>query len=337
MGQKLIFKTLLAMNLDKALDILEVNNPSEVRIDNLKSITRRAKKRWHPDTIAGLNPSAEKIQEYEGNFKLVDEAIFVLESFINGTYHSPQSAFKGKEKPPQKSSEEVLREEAPAMQTTLKSIFDQVKKQKFMYSEDEVVLSEGDKIKDLMNDDLKQDIPFWAVLSYFYSGYIGFVLLIIGLFLGAIAGEMTQNIISIIIVLYAVFQALVCFLLILPMSRFWLPEKLVEIIQSVSIFNANLFSNFIFRVGSIWYFLYAIPRFFARIFYVFVYVLYQPFILIFGNRVVRRVVRKHPYYANYAYWYIEDLINTPASQLSVENLFDLGDVHSNLVKIKNSF
>jgi hypothetical protein len=324
------------MNLDKALDILEVNNPSEIKIDDLKAIGRRAKKRWHPDTIAGLNPSAEKIKEYEENFKLVDEAIFVLETFINGTYHNPQSAFKGKEKPPQKSSEEVLREEAPAMQTTLKSIFEQVKKQKFMYSEVEVVLSEGDKVKDLMSDDLKQDIPFWAVLSYFYSGYIGFILLVVGFFLGMITGETTQNIISIIIVLYAVFQALVCFLSILPMSRFWLPEKLVEIMRSVLIFNTNLFSNFLFRVGSIWHFLYAIPRFFARIFFVFVYVLYQPFILIFGNRVVRRVVKKQAYYANYADWYIETLIHSKSTDLTTEELFDLGEIHKNLIRVSEN-
>jgi hypothetical protein len=323
------------MNLDKALDILEVNNPSEVKIEDLKTIAKKAKKRWHPDTIAGLNPSAEKINEFEENFKLVEEAISVLESFIRGEYHNPESAYKGKQKSYQKSSEEILREEAPNMQSTLKSVFNDVKKKKFMFTEEEVVLSEGDKVKDLMNQDLKEEVPYFAVVGYFYSGYIGLILLIAGLILGAFLGESIQKIVAIAITLYALLQTIVCIVLILPMSRFWLPPKLSEIMVNLTNFNVNFFNNFIYRVGSVWHFIFGIPRFFARIFYFLVFVLYQPFILIFGNKVVRRVVKKQAYYANFADWYIEELINSRVTDLTDEQLFHLGDIYSDLSQVKS--
>jgi hypothetical protein len=323
------------MNLDKALDILEVNNPNEVKIDELKTISKKAKKRWHPDTIAGLNPSQEKISEYEENFKLVEEAIAILESFIKGNYHNSESAYKGQQKSYQKSSEEILREEAPNMQSILKSVFAEVKKKKYMFSEEEIVLSEGDKVKDLMNQDLKEEVPYFAVVGYFYSGYIGLILLIFGFLLGAVLGETAQKIVAIGIILYAVFQSLVCLGLILPMSRFWLPLKVSDIMVNVTNFNVNFFNNFIYRVGSVWHFIFGIPRFFARIFYFFIFILYQPFILIFGNKVVRRVVIKQAYYANFADWYIEELMNSKISELTDEKLFHLGDMYSNLSKVND--
>ncbi|WP_337043801.1 J domain-containing protein [Emticicia sp. 17c] len=322
------------INLDKALDILEVNNPSEVKPEDLKAIAKKAKRRWHPDTIAGMQPSAEKVQEYEENFKLIDEAIAVLQSFMNGSYHNPQSAYKGQPKQAQKSSEEILWEQVPEMQATLRSVFEEVKKRKFMYTEETVVLSEGDTIKDLMNEDLKQEVPYYAVVSYFFSGYIGFILLLAGLFIGFVGGPTVQNIVTFALFVYALFQTLVCLALILPMSRFWLPPAVSDLMVKVTNFNINFFNNFVYRVGSVWHFIFGFPKLLARIFYVVVFVLYQPFILIFGHRVVRRVEKKQAYYANFADWYIQELIHLNRAEFTNDQLFHLGEMYTYLSRVK---
>ncbi|MBW4475663.1 MAG: hypothetical protein KME54_02020 [Tolypothrix brevis GSE-NOS-MK-07-07A] len=76
--------------LQEALLLLEISNLDRVVQSDLPLIRRKAFKRWHPDTIAHTNPSQETVKRYERNFRLIDQAIAMVEAYLRGEVHSSE-------------------------------------------------------------------------------------------------------------------------------------------------------------------------------------------------------------------------------------------------------
>ena len=323
------------MNLDQALYILEVNDPTSVTIDQLARISKRAKKRWHPDRIPLAQQDPKTVQYYQDNFVQVELAVEVLQSFIEGKYHAHQNTSQSYSAPKQESNEEILRRNAPMMQTKLREIFDEIVARKFMFHQEDVILSEGDKIGDLLQLDLSQKMPFFAALSFGYALCIsGLMFLIIGFAGLFIKSSLFVGAVGALVFIWLSAQTLVSFIGLLPMSRFWLPPSLSDLMVQIINFpilslgflvNGNNLISGLLRI---------IINGVAFLINIIAVILYQPAILLFGNRVIRRVVRKQAFYANYADWYVKELAHKPLNTLSVDELFKLGDMYTRLSRVE---
>lgn len=244
------------------------------------------------------------MQYYQENFVRVEEAIDILRLFIGGRYHTQQNTSDAYSAPKQESSEEILRRNAPMMQTTLREIFAEVVARKFLFHQEDVVLSEGDKVRDLLRLDLSQKMPFYAALSFGYSICMaGLLFLILG-FASLFINSTILGGLVMVTALWGAIQSLVCFMGLLPMSRFWLPQNLSDLMVRIINFPIFTMDSIMNRNNLISALLRIVVFGVAHLFNILALVLYQPAILLFGDRVVRRVVKKQDFYANYTDWYI---------------------------------
>lgn len=323
------------ITLEQALDILEINEITTVKVEDLPKIAKKAKKRWHPDTIAGTNPTQETVNKYEENFKAIEGAATAIYQFLKGDYQGGEKV-KYETKPNQNQEPEVIiRQNARDLQETLIKIWQTVKEKNYKKTVEEVVLSPGDKLKDLFTEDFKEHTSFFAIASFFYSIFLFLLLYLIGLFF---KNTGFGQFYFIILYIWLGIQTISCFLGLLPLSRFWLPE----IVSNVMVKFINFgFSIFHWYEGSelsdkwVFQILFNLPIIIAKAAeYIILYPIYEIAKLSFGERIVRRVVKSQPYYAGGADWYIETLMNKEPSQMTHDELFHLSHFYSELSDVK---
>lgn len=319
----------MELTFDQAIELLEITDISKLSVDDIAQLEKKSKKRWHPDKVSHLK-NDEITQEYTNKFQQIETACKMILSYLNGTYQAGE-AFTETSNASHKEPEDVIRENASNIQVTLRDLWNLIKEKKYKWTTENVILSDGFKLKDLLREDFKEDIAMLSVVSFFYGFVILWILIAIGTAISPIIGAF--------IGIFWILQALSCACGLLPLSRFWLPES----IQSIMIWFIN-FGLKIYnwaenesRAAAWWVqLLVAIPNLFAlAIKYIVLFPLYETTKLIVGDKVVGIVKKSVNYYAGAAEWYIDDLILKNPDEMTGDELFHLSYLYSELSDIKS--
>lgn len=312
------------LTFDKAIELLEITDISKISISDLTNIAKKAKKRWHPDRIAHLK-DAEITREYTLNFQQIEGACELITEYLNGTYKAGE-AFSSKTEYYQEEPEEIIRKNADNIQATLKNLWETIKNTKYRHTLKEVLLSDGYNLKDLLHEDFKEDIAMLSIVSFFYGAILIGILTAIGSAISPGLGTLIS--------IFGILQVLSCFLGLLPLSRFWLPQQLQEIMLWFINFGLGIY-NWAERESSTasWWvqILVAIPNLFAlAIKYIILFPLTEIAKAIVQDKIVGIVKENVNYYADVAEWYINDLLNKNPNQMSRDELFHLSYLYSEL-------
>ena len=316
------------LSFDLAIEILEIVDISKVSLDELSRITKKAKIRWHPDRIAQYKDE-EEIAKYTHYFQLIAPAAEMVESYLRGEH---QAGEKFEREPTQEVRDpaEVIRENAPDMQANLRDLWERVRQSNFKHTVQEVVLSDGFRLKDLLRQDFKEDLAGLSIIS-----------LVCGLVLTVVIGTIVQLMLpplGVVVLVFGGLQALACLLGFLPLSRFWLPEK----VQEIMLWFINLgltFFHWISRNSEgtrvVLQLLVGIPVLLSYLVkYLVLFPLYELAKLIVGDRVVGVVKESVNYYAGGAEWYIEQLMTKAPYEMSEKELYDLSYLYGEFQGVK---
>lgn len=317
------------MTLSSAIEILEITDLSKIDISELSTIRRRAKKRWHPDRISYANPGEETIKRFERNFSLVDKAIELVNDYLGGETPVSAKVAAGYNRSQQSERpEDFARRNAGEFQQMVRNVWARVKEQSYKLKEEVVILAEGHKISDLLMEDLKDNIPVIAFVSL-YNGIIVFtlIILIMVLVLSGISNKMIVTIILYVLTFAWIAQALSCVVMFLPLSRFWVPEKVESFVMGLT--NIGLSVNRVIEENRwdenlVVAVIFGLPVRLAQISkWIILYPLYKLAGLLLGDRRIGRVQVKIKYYAGLSEDYIEELIYSDPNAFMQDQLFDL--------------
>lgn len=321
----------MELTFDQAIELLEITDISKIKVEDIPQLEKKMKKRWHPDKVAHLQDPAIT-QEYTVKFQQIETACQMVYSYLQGTYQAGE-AFTQTSSKVHEEPEEVIRKNAPDIQTTLKDLWNLIKEKKYKWTVKEVLLSDGFKLKDLLAEDFKEDIAMLSVVSFFYG------LVILGL-LAAIASAISPVLGGIVGFIW-VLQAISCVLGFAPLSRFWIKNQQVQDIMFKFInFGLGIY-NWAEEQGQTstkaWVvLLIRLPVIFAKIIkYIIMFPLYELAKLFVGDKVVGIVKQKVNYYADAAEWYVDELISKNPNEMTSEELFHLSYLYTELSDVKS--
>lgn len=315
------------LTFDQVIEFLEITDISKIKIEDLSQLEKKSKKRWHPDKVSHLHDPM-LTQEYTEKFQQIEIACQIIRSYLNGTYQAGAN-FSGSHQTFEEP-EEVIRKNAPDIQQTLKNMWAKVKEKKHKMTTREVFLSDGFKLRDLLTEDFKEDLAMLSVISFFYG------LIILGI-LAAIAGAINPILGSIVAIAWLL-QALACVLGFLPLSRFWLPGVVSDIMIKFINFGLSIYNwaeEQIQNSDKVWLVLLVrIPVLFAKLVkYLLLFPIYEIAKAITGNKVVGVVKQNVNYYADAAEWYIEELLAKNPGEMTGEELLHLSYLYTEFADI----
>lgn len=321
----------MELTFDKAIEILEITDISKINVGEIPQLEKKSKKRWHPDNVTHLNDPVVT-EEYTTNFQSIKQACQMIRSYLEGTYQAGDTfSFASERQTAHEEPEDVIRKNAPEIQTILRDVWGFVKEKKYKHSVKEVLLSDGFKLKDLINDDFKEDMALLSIVSFFYG------LIFLGI-LTAIAGAITP-VLGVIVGLIWCVQAISCLLGVAPLSRFWLPETITDIMLKFINFGLGIY-NWAENAGRysdkfLIIILIRLPVWFAKLVkYLIVLPLTELAKVFVDDKVVGVVKQKVHYYADAAEWYIDELITMNSNDMTSEELFHLSYLYTELGKAR---
>lgn len=321
------------ITIDEALKILELTSVENLDDVALQKIQRRARRRWHPDTIAYLKPDPKTIAEYERNFRLIDLAIECVRAFLGGNVEVGSSTARGFDQFVAEEPEEVIRRNAPEIQEVLRKVWTRVKENAYKMTEEVITLREGVPYKDLLMDDLKEDVPVLAV-SALVNGWVLLLIATIATLPVAALGEAVWSAAIVIVMVLWALQAFSCVITFLPLSRFWLPEP---VSQWVSRFvDAGLYVNRYVAEHNLDQhlaiaLLVGIPiRIAQAVKWLVLLPLYKLSGVLLGDRRMGTIRHHVRYYAGLAEWYVDELLRAEPSAMDREQLFHLSHLYAEL-------
>ena len=208
----------MELTFDQAIELLEITNIHQLKIEDIPQLEKTAKKRWHPDRVSHLN-NATITQEYTTKFQQVELACQMVYSYLQGTYQAGQN-FSNSEQRVHEEPEDIIRKNAPDLQNELKNSWDFVKKNRYKWTQEEVLLSDGFKLKDLLHEDFEEDLAMLSVISLFFGTIVLGILTVFGAAINSNVGWFVFGI--------WVLHAISCLFGFAPLSRFWLPQGLAN-------------------------------------------------------------------------------------------------------------
>jgi hypothetical protein len=323
------------LTLQESLKLLEIINLDRIKEEDLIHIRRKAQKRWHPDTIAYTKPPPETVKRYERNFALIDVAVAIVGAYLKGNLHPTTQSPKNYKTTHSVPPEEIIRQNASTMQETLRSHWNKIKKIRYKFYEETVILSEGFRLKDLLKQDLRDNVPVICIVSLL-SGAIFFLIIMTLL---AFLTDESPFVMSSVYGIWGI-QALSCVVGFLPLSRFWLPIKVSNFIAffiNLGIFFQLGVAKLTPRCGCL--LMIAIPMLITiYLAYIVKWVVLLPLYglsgFILGDHRIGKIEKKKRYYAGLADWYIEELINGNPGKFTAQQLFDLSHLYSELKDVK---
>jgi hypothetical protein len=319
----------MELSFDQAIELLEITDIAKIQMEDVSQLEKKMKKRWHPDRVSHLNDPITT-HEYTSKFQQIEMACQMVISFLDGTYQAGE-AFTYSTNQENAEPETIIRENAPDIQETLKDLWSLIQEKKYKWNEEEVLLSDGFKLKDLLREDFKEDIAMLSVVSFFY-GLIFFGLV-------SMIGHLISPVIGTLVSILWGLQALSCSLGLLPLSRFWLPLT----VQNVMVWFINFGLKIYYWAESessvaAWWIqlLVAIPNLFAlAIKFILLFPLYEIAKAVVNDKIVGIVTKKVDYYAGAAVWYINDLLTKNPIDMSSDELFHLSYIYSELSDVKS--
>ena len=324
------------ITLDEAVAILEITNLDAVAEDQLQKIRRKAMARWHPDKILHTNPSAETLERYQRNFRLVDQAIVLVRAYLQGDIHGDAYADSYEEERARsyEAPQDIIRRNAARMQEELRKVWERVQQTGYKMREEVVTVARGLRFADMLRADLADRLPLVCMISFVFFFFTAIAAMIAGMIIFAIA-KIDPSALATVVGLAIIAQLLACFLIFLPMSRFWLPEP----IANAALFAVNIglgIRDFI--VEREWHEKHSwigIPlgllSFIALgLFWVIIAPIYLLAAALLGDRGFKDTKAATRFYAGLAEWYIEQLMTEDPASMSDEELFDLSHVWGEL-------
>jgi hypothetical protein len=312
------------MTFDYAIELLEVTDINQVNVEDVQKLVKKAKRRWHPDTISHQKDE-EVIQEYTHKFQEVEKAGELLLSYLKGEYNAGE-AFKPESTWDNREPEDIIRENATELQSDLEIFFEKAKENRFKWHQEEVLLSDGFVLADLIQGDYDDDIVSKAIVSLSYGGL---VILLTTALLGIWVEAISWIGMSVLF-----FHVTACLLAALPLSRIWMNEQVTDIVLQFVNFGLNVqmfFLNSTRNSHAIIQLIVTSPFLFSR---VVKYIILLPLTVIakaiVRDKVVGVVTETVDYYAGAADWYINKLIQTTPSVLETDDLYNLSYLHGQL-------
>lgn len=319
----------MEVTFDQAIELLEIIDLSKLQEEDIPALEQKAKKRWHPDRVMHLN-NPEITAEYTEKFQQIETACRMINSFLAGTYKAGE-AFTESFETDYTEPEEIIRQNAPAMQSKLHDSWPFIKEKKFKWSFREILLSDGFKLRDLLREDFKEDIAMLSIVSFTYGV---FFLGVLGLILGLIS-----PVLGTIVAIIWLVQAISCVLGFAPLSRFWLPAPIQDVMLRFINFGLGIY-NWAEDQGqnasSPWVLLLVrVPVLIAKLVkYLVLFPLYELAKAIVGDKVVGVVKKKVNYYGDAAEWYIDELILKDPAEMTSDELFHLSYLYTELSDIR---
>lgn len=316
-----------SLSFDHAVEILEIVDISKVSTEDLIKIVKKAKIRWHPDRIAQYKDE-EEIAKYTKNFQQIDHAADLIESFILGEYKVGER-FERVNKQEYKEPSEVIREHAHEMQDNISKKWPYIKEIQYEWNAKEVILSDGFKLKELLVEDFREDLAGLSLISFVFGLFISMIFaLIAGLIFPPLAG---------LVGVFWVLHAVSCVLGFLPLSRFWLPDQVQDIMLWFINFGLGVF-NWAHRESEVstWWIqlLVNIPVLISYLIkYVVLFPLYELAKVLVKDKVVGVVKQRVSYYVGAAEWYIDDLLNTNPRAMQEDQLYDLSYLYAEFKQV----
>lgn len=322
-------KTLTLQDVQR---ILEIRNLDDLTDKDITQLRRRAQKRWHPDTIAHTKPSKEQEALYAENFSLINDAVELLRAYLSGDFEAGQQYSEEYQASTPESPAEVIRRNAPTMQDMLTRVQSEVKETHYKVEEASVTLSAGFLVKDMLKSDLDDNILVVCVMSMYGFAWMSLLpLAAIGIV--GTANEFLAGLLVIPFMLVSFVHQICCILGIIPLSRYWLPAKVVNfIIPWINFGNLfyiflAIFSNF----GCIAFFM-GLPFLIIRAIVTLVkWLIFAPLYaiasIIWGEKRFGVIEQSVRYMAGVADWYVTKLITTEPSELETEELFVLSHLY----------
>jgi hypothetical protein len=303
------------LTFDSAIEILEITNITKVEISDLSRIVKKAKSRWHPDRVARFQDETE-IDKHTKSFQLIEPAAELIKSYLNGEYKIGDK-YEQKQERVYEEPSEVIRKNAVHIQDMLKKVWEGIKSTKYKHVEREQVLSDGFSLRELLNQDFKEDLVIPSLISFIF----GPLALIIPIIIAAVINE----VLGIIAVSFLGIHLIFCLLGFLPISRFWLPDFLVPIMLWFIDFGVGFYFKLSDREDNNWAkFFLAIPYWLAlAVKYLVLFPINEIAKLFIGDKTVGVVKERANYYAGLADWYIDEITTKNHQEMNEQELFDL--------------
>jgi hypothetical protein len=324
----------MELSFDKAIELLEITDISKVKAEDISQLEKKAKKRWHPDRVSHLNDPAIT-EEYTTNFQQVEAACQMIRSYLNGTYQAGDAfSFTDNRHTVHEEPEEIIRKNAGQIQTTLRNLWAYIKEKKYKWTEKDVLLSDGFKLKDLLREDFKEDIAMLSIVSLFYGW------LLLGLL--SLIGNAISTAIGTILMIILILHTLACFLGFAPLSRFWLPPAISNVMIKFINFGLGIY-HWAEEQGqtssNAWIvLLIRIPVLFAKLVkYLVLLPLTELAKAFIGDKIVGVVKQRVNYYADAADWYVDELIHKAPGEMTTEELFHLSYIYTELSDVRSKF
>lgn len=324
------------ITLDEAVAILEITDLDAVTEDQLQKIRRKAQARWHPDKILHTNPSEETLERYQRNFRLVEQAIALVRAYLQGDVHGDAYADSYEEERARSYEEpqDVIRRNAAQMQAELREVWERVKQTAYKMHEEVVTVAHGLRFADMLRADLADRLPLLCMISFVFFFFTATVAMMAGALLFGMA-KMGPDVPLTLGGLAIIVQLLACFLIFLPMSRFWLPEP----IANAALFAVNLGLGIqAFIVRREWHEKHSwigiplglLSLIALGLFWVVIAPLYLLAAALLGDRGFKDTTASTRFYAGLADWYIETLMIKDPAQMTDDELFDLSGIWGQL-------
>ncbi|WP_459873297.1 hypothetical protein, partial [Endothiovibrio diazotrophicus] len=172
------------VGFEDALAILDVRDPSRLTEADFTRLMRRARRRWHPDTIAALQPSPEQVARYTRNFRLINPTLEVLRDYVSNRHFGDSTASiepdvtppprprRPPPPPPPEPPEEVIRRNASTMQEELRRVGAAVQRTGYKMHEEEFTAWEGWTVPELLQGELTDEVPVVAVSAVWGVGLL---------------------------------------------------------------------------------------------------------------------------------------------------------------------
>ncbi len=311
---------------DRAIELLEITDIGSLTSADIDAICKKARHRWHPDRIAHLGDSAATAQ-YTANFQSVEISGQLIRAYLDGDLHAGER-FTAAPSTDDREPTEVIRENAPEMQHALRSVWTSVRACGFKLSSEKLQLSDGFLLRELLQQDLDDDISFLSIVSLAF-GLAAFSIAT------AIAGAINP-VAGGIAVLFTTVFVLACVVAAMPLSRFWMPETMTTIV--LGFVNIGLK---IFRTAApdpqgdtqpgVRGFITGLPVLVAKLVkWLLIWPLSKLAKLLVGDKAVGVVWKTQNYYAGAADWYIDELLSKSQVDLDNDELFHLSHLYSEL-------
>ena len=242
--------------------------------------------------------------------------------FLNGNLTAGERVKYSEEKV-YKEPHEVILENLDSMKERLYSIWPLVKEQKYEYVEEIVELSDGFSLKELLKADFKEDIFSFSVISFIYGIFMFFIFAVIAAFLG----PLFQSIVSIVWIAFA----LSCLLGFLPLSRFWMPEQLRNIVFKFIDFGLSAHYTLSDSYHWVEQLISGLIQLFSTLVkYIILFPLYEIAKILVKEKRVGIVRKKVSYFGGVAEWYIEDLLKKDRQDFTEQELYDFSSLYNKL-------